>query len=122
MLDNNKGQAGIETIIAVAILLSLLVLVLWQVSLREQFNNFASDAYSNIEVCNRISSLINFISHNPTQNEIIINLDRDVTIANRTISVGDEYCLFYGPASDAALVPGEIRIYDYEGVVYLENA
>lgn len=122
MLNNNRGQATIETLIAVSILLFLLVLVLWQVSVREQFNNSSRDTYSNIEECSRISAFINLISHNPREeNEIIIELDRHVTIANRIISVGDEYCLFYATASDASLVPGNVRIYDLNGVVYLEN-
>ena len=122
MLNNNRGQATIETLIAVSILLFLLVLILWQVSVREQFNNSARDTYSDIAMCNRISAFINLISHNPRgESEIIIELDRNVTIANRTITVGDQYCLFYANAVDVNLDSGMVKIYDLNGVVYLEN-
>lgn len=121
MYNRNKGQATIETLIALSVILILLVLVLWEFSYRSYLNSSVEEVYDNVAVCNRISSLINLISHNSEGNEIIIGLDRNVTIANRIISVGGDYCLFYANAAAADLVQGNVRIYDYNGVVYLEN-
>ncbi len=98
LLQDTKGQTIIEIVVISTVVLVLFLIVILTVIQKNSVTNNISKNSIRQQECDRISSLISNFASNSGFSETTImldgELDSDVLIKNKSISIGRNYCYY----------------------------
>ena len=114
-----KGQVSVETIIAFAILLILLVIVIVHNLNVSNSAKLLEQKYKQENECTTLAYIISETYSQGKNSEIAFELSQDANIfaEQRVLKIGEQYCGFLANAEDANLSAGNIKIMNREGTI-----
>lgn len=120
--DMQRGQAAVEILMSVALIVLIFMLVSWFVSTRQDDMNFVKAQYDSQRACSRLSFIISSVYSAKTNTEVKTAIETDANIVGNRIHIGNYSCQFLGGAENANLNAGRIKVVNNGGTVILENA
>ncbi|MFH1225250.1 MAG: hypothetical protein V1676_05600 [Candidatus Diapherotrites archaeon] len=116
-----RGQASIEILMAVGLIIIIFIFVSWFVSTRAADTEFVHTQYENQRVCERLASIISSVYAAKSGTEIKTTIESNAQIVNNSIHIGQYACDFVGKANPATLAAGPISARNQGGIVILQN-
>jgi len=116
---NSRGQASMEVMIAIAVLLIFFAAILFQNSFMRDDSEVIAVGIAENSECMKLAYLISEVYSNGKGSEatIEINVPTKVLSAQRMVNVGEHYCKFLANSSDYDLGAGTFNLKNSNGSI-----
>lgn len=116
-----KGQAGAEAIVAVALLLAIVVVVMLFSFQREDEGRIFQERIEDARYCEKLSGVIDSVGYGQNNNFVSFYSEKSFSVSEGTVYVGDTYCFFYSDSEDKIISAGDLNVRKENKVVVFEQ-
>ncbi len=116
-----RGQASVEVLVAVCLILIFLVMGVSKMLEINSFSDSIASTGMDSGECLRLSQIIQEVFIQGPGTQIVIDSPVPFSVFPSSVEVNHQYCFFSGQAFSGSFSEGTIRIFNKSGVVGIEN-
>ena len=126
-MREKKGQASLEVILAITVLLMMLLLVYMTAGIKNSQTELLGQTHAYESQCNKIAlSISNVYSAGP-RSKLLLEIEYDAFVGDNNVTLLEDgsvltYCDFPAKAQAAQLDAGTVEAKNIAGIVVLSNA